>query len=170
MVIVESSYTSLCAIGKDEYWVYEWILEKPARLGLGDIDVTHHTRIRPGCHEEHLDILAYRADRDTFYEIEIMLNSGDATHGLRTVDYYSRERLRHPESRHVAVLVAENLATRYRPLLDGLPQVLPFIGIEINVLALPLGDGMAAVLPSIIAHSHDVAVDERAGQAKRPRI
>ena len=37
MQIVENSYTTLRAIGKDEQWLHKWITEKPSRLGLGDL-------------------------------------------------------------------------------------------------------------------------------------
>jgi hypothetical protein len=91
---------------------------------------------------------------DTFYEIEIMLDECDANHhGLRALEFSSRERLKHPDSRHVAVMVSENLSSTYRRLLEGLPQVLPFIGIEIRALKLPSEGRMATILPFIIVRS-----------------
>ena len=35
--IVDSDYTMLRSIGKDETWLHQWIKEKPSRLGLGGI-------------------------------------------------------------------------------------------------------------------------------------
>jgi hypothetical protein len=35
MDIVESTYTTLRTIGKDERWLHKWIKEEPSRLGLG---------------------------------------------------------------------------------------------------------------------------------------
>lgn len=154
MEIIDNIRTSLNAIGKDGKWVCEWILEKPSRLGLGNIEVRHYELI---CHnnlEVRLEILAYLEDVDTFYEIEIMLNECDANHnGLRALEFLSRERLIHPASRHVTVMVAENLSSTYRRLLEGLPQVVPFIGIEIRVLKLLSEGSRATILPFVIARS-----------------
>ena len=132
MDTVEITYTSLRTIGKDERWLHQWIKVKPSRLGLGDLtiepsELTHYKN-RGG----RLDIRAYRADLDTYYEIEIMLGECDADHGFRTLDYWARERLRNPNSRHVAVLVAEDLSGRYQTVIETLSQFLPFIGIEIK--------------------------------------
>ena len=102
MDIVESAYTTLRVIGKDERWLHKWIKEKPSRLGLGDLTIKRselsHYKNRGG----RLDILAYRADLDTYYEIEVMLGECDADHGFRTLDYWARERLRNPNARHGA--------------------------------------------------------------------
>lgn len=97
---------------------------------------------------------------DTSYEIKIMLDECDGNHGIRILDYWSRERLKHPGSRYVAVLIAEDLSCRYTSLLEGLPQILPFIGIEIKVLKLPIENGMATILTSIIAQSHNLKIDD----------
>ena len=160
MEIVDSTCTSLRAIGKDENWVCEWILEKPSRLGLGNIEIQQYELIRHGNLEVRLEILAYLAHADTFYEIEIMLNECDANHnGLRALKFSSRECLRHPDSKHVAVMVSENLSSTYRRLLENLPQVLPFIGIEIKVLKLPFEEGVATILTSVIVQSDNLKSD-----------
>ena len=69
MDIVESTYTSLCVIGKDERWLHQWITGKPSRLGLGDLTIERselsHYKNRGG----RLDILAYRADLDTYSHV-----------------------------------------------------------------------------------------------------
>jgi hypothetical protein len=41
MEIVESAYTTLRTIGKDERWLLMWIKEKPSRLGLGELTIEH---------------------------------------------------------------------------------------------------------------------------------
>jgi hypothetical protein len=88
MDIVESAYTTLRTIGKDERWLHKWIKEKPSRLGLGELTIERselsHYKYRGG----RLDILAYRADLDTYYEIEIMVGECDADHGFRTLDHW----------------------------------------------------------------------------------
>src|SRR3954454_18817812 len=143
MDIVESAYTSLRTIGKDERWLHQWIIEKPSRLGLGELIIERselsHYKNKGG----RLDIFAYRGDLDTYYEIEVMLGECDADHGFRVLDYWARERLKNPNAafrlfdygarellknpnaRHIAVLVAEDLSGRYKTVIETLPQFLP---------------------------------------------
>ena len=154
MEIVDNACTSLKAVGKSGNWVCDWILEKPSRLGLGNIEIRDNKLIYHGNLEVRQEILAYLASADTFYEIEIMLDECEANHnGLRALEFSSRERLKHPNSKHVAVIVSENLSSTYRKLLEALPQILPFIGIEITVLKLSMECVMATILPLIIARS-----------------
>lgn len=159
MNIIESSYTTLRAIGKDEAWLQKWITERPSRLGLGDITIKRcelsHYKNKGG----RLDILAYRGDLDTYYEIELMLGECDASHGFRTLDYWARERLRNPNARHIAVLVAEDLSGRYKSIIETLPQFLPFIGIEIKVLKLNHPEELATIETAIVAQPDDLIID-----------
>jgi hypothetical protein len=158
MDIVECSGTTLRAIGKDESWLERWIVEKPSRLGLGEIKIHKNQVIQYKNQGGRLDILAYRADLDTFYEIEVMLGECDADHGFRALDYWARERFVRPNSRHLAVLVAEDLSGRYKTVIETLPQFLPFIGIEIKVLRLPVQDGIATIQMSIVAQPDDLII------------
>jgi hypothetical protein len=159
MQIVESTYTTLRAIGKDEAWLHQWIIEKPSRLGLGELTIKQAELTQYQTKGGRLDILAYRGDLDTYYEIEVMLGECDADHGFRTLDYWARERLRHPNARHYAVLVAEDLSGRYKTVIDTLPQFLPFIGVEINVLRLDHPDAFATIDTTIIAQPDDLTLD-----------
>ncbi len=160
MEIVDSVYTTLRALGKDETWLEKWILERPLRLGLGDIKIQKNQLVHYKNNGGRLDVLAYRSDLDTFYEIEIMLGECDADHGFRTLDYWARERLARPNSRHFAVIVAEDLSGRYKSLIETLPQYLPFIGIEIKALKLPYGDGVATIYTTIVAQPDDLVINQ----------
>lgn len=88
-----------------------------------------------------------------------MLGECDSDHGFRALDYWARERLRNPNARHVAVLVAEDLSGRYKTLLETLPQFLPFIAIEISVLQLDYGNGIATIETSIVAQPDDLIIN-----------
>jgi hypothetical protein len=160
MEIVDSTYTTLRAIGKDEAWLEQWVLEKPSRLGLGDVRIHKNQRIHYKNSGGRLDLLAYRSDLDTYYEIEIMLGECDSDHGFRTLDYWARERLARPNSRHYAVLVAEDLSGRYKTLIETLPQYLPFIGIEIKALKLPYQGGVATIYTAIVVQPDDLLINQ----------
>ena len=142
--------------------------------GLGSIsikavEVQHYTKSGG-----RLDILAYQADVDTYYEIELMLGEVNSDHGFRCLDYWARERLKKPNAKHVAVLVAENLSGRYQTIIDTLPDFLPFIAIELRVLTLSGENKSATIVPLIIAQpdelvlgSSDDPTDEQGGNDKK---
>jgi hypothetical protein len=159
MNIVESTYTTLRAVAKDEVWLQKWITEKPARLGLGDITIKQCELTQYKNGGGRLDILAYRGDLDTYYEIELMLGECDSDHGFRTLDYWARERVKNPNARHVAVLVAEDLSGRYKTLIETLPQFLPFIGIEIKVLKLQQDEPIATIETAVVAQPDDLIIE-----------
>ena len=159
MEIVDSVETTLRAIGKDESWLQKWLLEKPSRLGLGDIEIIRHELRHYRNRGGRLDVLAYRGDLDTYYEIELMLGECDSDHGFRSLDYWARERLKKPNARHVAVLVAEDLSGRYKTVIETLPQFMSFIGIELKVLKIPYQEGVATVQASIVAQPDDLIID-----------
>ncbi len=159
MEVVECSYTTLKAIDKDEGWLEKWILERPSRLGLGSMKIIKNQVIHYKNQGGRLDLLGHRADLDTYYEIEIMLGECDSDHGFRTLDYWARERLARPNSRHVAVLVAEELSGRYKTLIETLPQFLPFIGMEIKVLKMPFQGGVATIHTTIVAQPDELIID-----------
>lgn len=158
MDIVDSTVTTLRALNKDEAWLQVWITEKPARLGLGDFTVRRcelvHYRNKGG----RLDILGYRGDLDTYYEIEVMLGECDSDHGFRALDYWARERARNPNAKHVAVLVAEDLSGRYQTVIETLPLFLPFIGIEIRTRRLQHDSGLAVVEALVVAQPDDLVI------------
>jgi hypothetical protein len=160
MQIVENSFTTLRAIGKDEYWLQKWIEEKPSRLGLGTIVIKKSEIIQYKNKGGRLDLLAYSGALDTYYEIEVMLGECDADHGFRTLDYWGRERLRNPNARHIAVLVAEDLSGRYKTIIETLPQFLPFIAMELKVLRLESpGNDICTIETAIVAQPDDLIID-----------
>jgi hypothetical protein len=170
MEIVDSLETTLRAIGKNEIWLQKWLLEKPSRLGLGDIEIIQQELRQYRNRGGRLDILAYRGDLDTYYEIELMLGECDSDHGFRTLDYWARERLKNPTARHVAVLVAEDLSGRYKTIIETLPQFLPFIGIELKVIKLPYQDGIATIKAYIVAQPDDLIIDSGDEPEQRRQI
>lgn len=146
-------------MGRDEYWLQKWIVESPARLGLGFLTIVTQELQHYGSKGGRLDILAYRSDLNTYYEIEVMLGECDADHGFRTLDYWARERLKNPNSLHIAVLVAEELSGRYKTVIETLPQFLPFIAIEIRTLRLQHEPALATIFATIVAAPDDVVIN-----------
>jgi len=166
MSIHDNKITSLKALGRNETWLRDWIKEDSSRLGLGPLEIkaveVQHSTKSGG----RLDILAYRSDLDTYYEIELMLGEVNADHGFRCLDYWARERQKRPNARHVAVLVAEDLQGRYQTVIETLPNFLPFIAIELRVLQIK-GQEIATIVPLIVAQPDDMilgSVDQPADE------
>lgn len=153
--IYPSLPTTLKAIGRNEYWLQDWIVSDPARLGLGQVTIRAKELRQYSGKGGRLDILAYDAALDTYYEVEVMLGECDADHGFRALDYWARERVRNPNARHVAVIVAEHLSGRYGTVIETLAQQLPLIAIEIRTLLINSNPPAATTFPVIFAQPDD---------------
>jgi len=117
--------------GRDEIWLYKWIMEKPERLGIGPFEVMEELCCcDSNC--RRIDILGYNRPTNTYYEIGVTLGDCNAEQGFRTLEHWANERAKNPDANHYAVLVAENLQGRYKRVIEILSQFLPFIGIELK--------------------------------------
>jgi hypothetical protein len=139
-------------LGYDETWLQNWLAEDPARLGLGQVRVVAQELSAP--RGGSLDILA--TDGDTYYSVEVQLGEVDASHSFRVFDYWAQNRLRFEGKAHVAVLVVESAAGRYRPALEALAEYVPLVVIELRAWR---GGSEAILVPStvVIKEGLDVA-------------
>jgi hypothetical protein len=127
-------------------------------LGLGQVTIKAKELRQYAGKGGRLDILAYDAALDTYYEVEVMLGECDADHGFRALDYWARERVRNPNARHVAVIVAEDLSGRYRTVIEALAQQLPLIAVEIRTLLVKSNPPVVTTFPVIFAQPDDVVI------------
>src|SRR5204863_4192903 len=94
----------------NERWLQKLIEDDPSILGLGELDVRAvERRQRVG----RLDLLLFDPASATRYEVEIQLGSTDESHIIRTIEYWDIERARYPQYEHCAVLVAEDITSRF---------------------------------------------------------
>ena len=94
-----------------EKWVQERIAEDPSLLGLGDLILKDKERIQPRA--GRLDLLLQDAESEHRYEVEIQLGSTDEAHIIRTIEYWDVERKRYPQYDHTAVIIAEDITSRF---------------------------------------------------------
>jgi hypothetical protein len=94
-----------------ERWLQSQLVLDPSILNLGDIFLKDQERrqISGG----RLDMLFEDVDGNTRYEVELQLGATDETHIIRTIEYWDLERKRYPNYEHVAVIVAEDITTRF---------------------------------------------------------
>ncbi len=115
-----------------EKWVQDRIAEDPQILGLGDLIMKDKERIQPRA--GRLDLLLQDADSERRYEVEIQLGSTDESHIIRTIEYWDIERKRYPQYDHTAVIVAEDITSRFLNVISLFNGTIPLIAIQMNAL------------------------------------
>ena len=95
----------------NEKWLHDRIADDPAILGLGEVRVLDRERAIQG--GGRLDLLLLDEDNNRRYEVEIQLGPTDPSHIIRCIEYWDVERRRYPGYEHVAVIMAENITTRF---------------------------------------------------------
>lgn len=139
-----------------ERWVQERIAEDPMILGLGDVILKDKERIQPS--GGRLDLLLQEVDGNRRYEVEIQLGRTDESHIIRTIEYWDIERKRYPQYDHSAVIVAEEITSRFLNVISLFNGVLPLTAIQMN--ALKLGDCVALHFTTVLDQVQLGLVDE----------
>ena len=108
--------------GFKESMIQDYIWENPSVLGLGELVKFSKERVQNS--GGRLDLLFADKDNQTHYEVEIQLGPTDPSHIIRTIEYWDIERKRYPQYKHIAVLVAEDITSRFMnviSLFTGIP-------------------------------------------------
>ena len=116
----------------NEEWLQRALAEDPSLLGLGDLVVKDIERRQP--HAGRLDLLLSDPEANTRYEVEIQLGATDEAHIIRTIEYWDIEKSRFPQYEHVAVLVAEDITSRFLNVINLFNKTIPLIAIEMRAL------------------------------------
>lgn len=120
----------------NESWVQNHIAEDPSILGLGDLILRDKERVQP--HAGRLDLLLQDGESNRRYEVEIQLGKVDASHIIRTIEYWDIERKRFRQYEHCAVIIAENITSRFLNVLNLFNGHIPLVAIQMS--ALKIGD------------------------------
>lgn len=115
----------------NEKWLQAIIAEDPSVLGLGDLvlkDVERSTAYG------RLDLLLKDEEADTRYVVEIQLGKVDESHIIRTIEYWDEERNRYPQYDHIAVIIAEDITSRFLNVISLFNKAIPIIAIQLNAL------------------------------------
>ena len=140
----------------NEKWVQDLIAEDPSILGLGDLVLRDKERRQPRA--GRLDLLLQDSDSQRRYEVEIQLGSTDESHIIRTIEYWDIEKKRYPQYDHCAVLVAEDVTSRFLNVLSLFNGTMPFIAIQMQ--ALQVGDNVTLVFTKVMDEFSRGLVDE----------
>ncbi len=116
----------------NEAWLHDRICEDPGMLGLGDVRVLDRERALTG--GGRLDLILLDDDNDRRYEVEIQLGATDPSHIIRTIEYWDLERRRYPAYEHIAVIVAEDVTTRFLNVMALMAGSIPMVAIQLDAL------------------------------------
>ena len=119
----------------DEAWLRDVIAKDPAILGLGgDLVLKDTERMQPKA--GRLDLLLHDPENEKRYEVEIMLGRVDESHIIRCIEYWDLEKKYLPSFDHCAVLVAEEMTTRFLNVISLFNGAIPMIAMQLNALQL----------------------------------
>ena len=118
----------------DERWVQARIAEDPGILGLGDLILKDKERTQPRA--GRLDLLLQEPETNRRYEVEVQLGSTDESHIIRTIEYWDIERKRYPQYEHCAVIVAEDITSRFLSIINLFNGTIPLVAIQMQAVRL----------------------------------
>ena len=113
-------------------FIQQLLADDPSLLTLGDLVLRDKERNQPS--GARLDLLFETQDGKRWYEVEVQLGPTNETHIIRTIEYWDIERKRYPTKEHVAVIVAEQITSRYFNVISLFNQHIPLIAIQMNAL------------------------------------
>lgn len=123
----------------NEEMIKQEIIKNPSILGLGDLIVKDSERPQPRA--GRLDLLLQDPDTNRRYEVELQLGESDESHIIRTIEYWDIERKRYPQYEHCAVIIAENITSRFLNVVSLFNGHIPLIAIQLN--AFKIGEDIA---------------------------
>lgn len=140
----------------NERWVQDRIAEDPSILGLGDLVLRDRERSQPRA--GRLDLLLQDPDSLRRYEVELQLGKTDEAHIIRAIEYWDIERKRYPQYDHCAVIVAEDITSRFLNIMSLFNGSVPLIAIQMNAIA--IGDQVTLVFTQVLDELTRGLVDE----------
>ena len=124
----------------NERWVQDVIADDPSILGIGDVVLKDKERIHRNA--GRLDLLLQEADGHARYEVEIQLGASDESHIIRTIEYWDIERKRYPQYDHTAVIVAEDMTSRFLNVISLFNGHIPIMAIQFSAIETSDGVGL----------------------------
>jgi predicted transport protein len=130
-----------------EAWVQKQIAGDPTLLGLAeDLALRDKERMQPRA--GRLDLLLEDLEAHKRYEVEIQLGATDEGHIIRTIEYWDIERKRYPQYEHAAVIVAEDITSRFLNIIQLFNGAIPLIALKMT--AYKVGDQFALTFVKVL--------------------
>ena len=116
----------------NEKWLQARIEEDPAVVGLGELEFRDTEKIQVG--GGRLDTILYDPEDNKRYEVEIQLGKTDESHIIRTIEYWDLERKKNPQYSHCAVIIAEDITSRFLNVISLFNGFIPLIAIQVKAV------------------------------------
>jgi hypothetical protein len=129
-----------------EKWVQNQIADDPSLLGLGDLVVKDRERMQPNA--GRLDLLLQDPESLKRFEVEIQLGATDESHIIRTIEYWDIERKRYPQYEHAALIVAEDITSRFLNVIQLFNGAVPLIALKMT--AYKIGEEYALTFVKVL--------------------
>ena len=124
----------------NERWLQDIIAEDPSIIGLGDVILKDKEKIHQG--PGRLDLLLQDGDGIERYEVEIQLGATDESHIIRTIEYWDIERKRYPQYNHTAIIIAEDITSRFLNVISLFNGSIPLMAIQVCAIQTAEGVGL----------------------------
>lgn len=124
----------------NEGWLQDVIADDPNILGIGDVVLKDKERIHSGA--GRLDLLLQDSDGHGRYEVEIQLGATDESHIIRTIEYWDIEKRKYPQYDHTAVIIAEDITSRFLNVVSLFNGFIPIMAIQVTAIETPEGVGL----------------------------
>jgi len=138
MQLIKATVIRIRDLGLDEKWLQDKIEEDPGLVGFG-ADVQVFRREKKIASGGRIDFVLSDTAQERHFEVEVMLGTLDESHIIRTIEYWDLERQRYPDLEHRAVIVAEEITSRFFNVIRLLNRAVPLIAIQLNALKLDSG-------------------------------
>ena len=136
--------------------IQDIIAENPSIIGLGDLVLKDKERILPK--SGRLDLLMQDPESSRRHEIELQLGKTDESHIIRTIEYWDIERKRYPQYDHCAVIIAEEITSRFLNVISLFNGSIPLIAIQMK--AYKFDDQIGLIFNTVLDESRLGLVDE----------
>lgn len=146
----------------NEAWVQQVIADNPNILGLGNLILKDKERMHPKA--GRLDLLLQDPESKRRYEVEIQLGEVDPSHIIRTIEYWDIERKRYPQYDHCAVIIAENITSRFLNVIGLFNGFIPLIAIQMS--AYQISDNEVSLIFTTVLDEINLGLIEEDEEAK----
>ena len=130
--LTKSQVVSLSEAGLSEVELEDLIEKDPSVLGLGEVVLIEGQRRQERA--GRLDLLFQDREGESRFEVELKIGSLNESHLIRVIEYWDIERRRYPGYAHFAVVIAEDVTSRFLNVIQLFSGSIPIIAIQVNCI------------------------------------
>jgi hypothetical protein len=107
-----------------------------------------NTRKSSQPHAGRLDLLLRETETLKRYEVELQLGATDEGHIIRAIEYWDIERKRYPQYEHTAVIIAEDITSRFLNVIQLFNGNIPLVALKMAVFK--VGEDVALTFVKVL--------------------